>query len=86
LNLFTSDIVEKKITKEVSRIYPVKNVKVRKIKVIQRPKVDLFKLGEMHDPEKRNLTKGTTKVVRGKGKRGEKREPETETVNLLNRE
>ncbi len=70
LNLFTSDIVEKKITKEVSRIYPVKNVKVRKIKVIQRPKVDLFKLGEMHDPERRQLTKGTVKAPRVKGKRG----------------
>ena len=48
----------------------MKNVKVRKIKVIQRPKVDLFKLGEMHDPERRQLTKGTTKAPRVKGKRG----------------
>lgn len=44
LNLFTSEIVEKKITKEVSHIYPLKNVKVRKIKVIQRPKIDSSKL------------------------------------------
>ena len=50
LKLFTSEIVEKKITKEVSHIYPVKNVKIRKIKVIQRPKVDATKLSEMHDP------------------------------------
>ena len=44
LKLFTSEVVEKKITKEVSHIYPVKNVKVRKIKVIQRPKIDQNKL------------------------------------------
>jgi len=36
--------MEKKITKEVSPIYPVKNVKVRKIKVIQRPNIDINKL------------------------------------------
>ena len=50
LNLFTSEVIEKKITKEVSPIYPVKNVKIRKIKVIQRPNVDFNKLSEMHDP------------------------------------
>ena len=50
LKLFTSEVVEKRITKEVSHIYPVKNVKVRKIKVIQRPKIDANKLSEMHDP------------------------------------
>jgi small subunit ribosomal protein S3Ae len=44
LKLFTSEVVEKKITKEVSGIYPVKNVKIRKIKVIQRPNVDINKL------------------------------------------
>ena len=70
MNLFTSDIVEKKITKEVSRIYPVKNVRVRKIKVIQRPKIDVHKLAEMHDPEKRNLVKNTSKRPNMKGRRG----------------
>ena len=55
LNLFTSEVVEKKITKEVNAIYPVKNVKIRKIKVIQRPKIDGNKLADMHDNEKRKL-------------------------------
>lgn len=68
LNLFTSEVVEKKITKEISPIYPVKNVKIRKIKVIQRPNVDFNKLSEMHDPEKRILTKATAKVQGRKGK------------------
>ena len=68
LNLFTSEVIEKKITKDVSPIYPVKNVKVRKIKVIQRPNVDFNKLSEMHDPEKRILTKATAKVQGRRGK------------------
>ena len=67
-NLFTSDIIEKKIAKEVSHVYPVTNVRVRKVKVIQRPKIDSSKLAEMHDPEKRVLTKNTKKVNAGKGK------------------
>ena len=84
-NLFTSDVVEKKIVKEVSGIYPVKNVRVRKIKVIQRPKIDGNKLAEMHDPEKRHLLKDTAKKP-GMRRRGEKRVQDTEAVNLVNKE
>jgi small subunit ribosomal protein S3Ae len=84
LNLFTSEVVEKKITKEISRIYPVKNVKVRKIKVIQRPNLDFNKLNEMHDPEKRILTKATAKVQGRKGKHT--RETNVEAENLVNKE
>jgi small subunit ribosomal protein S3Ae len=82
LKLFTSEAVEKKITKEVSHIYPVKNVKVRKIKVIQRPKVDATKLSEMHNPELRILTQNIKKVTR-KGK--VERVVDTEAVNLVNK-
>jgi small subunit ribosomal protein S3Ae len=84
LNLFTSEVVEKKITKEISPIYPVKNVKVRKIKVIQRPNLDFNKLNEMHDPEKRILTKATAKVQGRKGK--VTRETNIEAENLVNKE
>ena len=83
LKLFTSEAVEKKITKEISHIYPVKNVKVRKIKVIQRPKVDASKLSEMHNPEFRVLTQNVVK--RAKGKRGVERVVDTEAVNLVNK-
>ena len=80
MNLFTSEVVEKKITKEVSHIYPVKNVKVRKIKVIQRPKIDSSKLAEMHDPERRILTHNVKKINRkGKNIKVE----DTEAVNLV---
>lgn len=40
LEAFTSEVVHEKITKEIKKIYPVENIKVRKIKVIQRPKID----------------------------------------------
>jgi len=84
LNNFTSEVVEKKITKEILPIYPVKNVKVRKIKVIQRPNLDFNKLNEMHDPEKRILTKATAKV---QGRRGKvTREANVEAENLVNKE
>ena len=83
LNLFTSEVIEKKITKDVSPIYPVKNVKVRKIKVIQRPNIDYHKLNEMHDPEKRILTKAMTKVT---GKRGKvTHEQNVDAENLVNK-
>ncbi|CAM6005559.1 unnamed protein product [Sphagnum balticum] len=83
-NLFTSEAVEKKITKEVNNIYPVKNVKVRKIKVLQRPNIDTNKLSEFHDPEKRILTKATAKV---QGKRGKTARVENvEADNLVNKE
>jgi len=37
LNLFTSEVIEKKITKDVSPIYPVKNVKVRRSRSSKDP-------------------------------------------------
>lgn len=84
LTLFTSEVVEKKITKEVSRIYPVKNVRVRKIKVIQRPKIDSTKLADMHDNDKRILTKTDgKKAIRGDKK---KKADDNEATNLLSRE
>ena len=88
-NLFTSEVVEKKITKEVNAIYPVKNVRVRKIKVIQRPKIDNTKLAELHDNDKRILSKTDNRKV-AKGDRKKKQQPEApkvdEAVNLLSRE
>jgi small subunit ribosomal protein S3Ae len=84
LKMFTSEVVEKKITKDVSPIYPVKNVKVRKIKVIQRPNVDYNKLNEMHDPNKRILTNATEKVQGRKGKAA--RGANVDAENLVNRE
>ena len=77
-------MIEKKITKEVGHVYPVKNVKVRKIKVIQRPKVDSNKLAEMHDNDKRILTKADgKKILKGDKK---KRAAEDDAVNLVHKE
>ena len=85
LNMFTSEVIEKKITKETTNIYPLKNVKVRKIKVIQRPNIDYHKLNEMHDPNGRILTKATEKVQGRRGK-GATRAANTEGENLVNKE
>ena len=84
LKMFTSEVIEKKITKDATPIYPVKNVKVRKIKVIQRPNVDYHKLNEMHDPEKRILTRATEKVQGRKGK--VTRDQNVEAENLVNKD
>ena len=81
MTLFSSEVVEKKITKECSKIYPVKNVKVRKIKVIQRPKMDVNKLAEVHENEKRVLQNAEKKEK----KKGRKPVAD-ETTNLLSRE
>jgi small subunit ribosomal protein S3Ae len=40
LESFTTEVIHEKITKEIKKIFPVENIKVRKIKVIQRPKID----------------------------------------------
>ena len=69
LQLFTSEAVEKKITKEVNAIYPVRNVRVRKIKVLQRPKLDNTKLAEIHENDKRVLGKSDSKKPRGDKKK-----------------
>jgi small subunit ribosomal protein S3Ae len=85
LNLLTSDSIENSLKKAVSQIYPMKHLRIRKVKVIQRPKVDSTKLSEMHDAEKRILGKGDNKKAKGKGER--KGEPQqSESANLVNKE
>jgi len=44
---------------------------VRKIKVLQRPKLDNTKLAEIHENDKRQLGKGDKKAVRGDKKKRE---------------
>ena len=58
---------------------------MRKIKVIQRPKIDANKLAEMHDNDKRILTKADGKKIL-KGDKKKKGAVEDEAVNLLSRE
>ena len=59
---------------------------MRKIKVIQRPKVDPTKLAEMHDNEKRILSKAENKRNLKVGDKTKKPEETNEAVNLLSRE
>ncbi len=67
LSNFANNLIEKKILEEASKIYPLKDIKIRKVKVLQRPKIDRSKLEEMHNPEKRKLTKADKKTtIKGK--------------------
>lgn len=45
---FLSDQISKQITKECSKIFPLENVLVRKVKVLKKPKFDLTKLMELY--------------------------------------
>lgn len=66
----------------MQKIYPVKNVKVRKIKVLQRPNIDFQKLTEMHNPEHRGLKDESKK---GKGKKEEKAQNVIQAENLVDK-
>lgn len=43
-----SDSIGKQITKECSKIFPLENVLIRKVKVLKKPKFDLTKLMELY--------------------------------------
>jgi len=45
---FLSDTVSKQITKECSKIFPLENVLIKKVKVLKKPKFDLSKLMELY--------------------------------------
>merc|ERR1712241_692753 len=45
---FLSDTVAKQITKECSKIFPLENVLIKKVKVLKKPKFDLTKLMELY--------------------------------------
>jgi len=45
---FLSDTVAKQITKESSKIFPLENVLIKKVKVLKKPKFDLTKLMELY--------------------------------------
>jgi len=43
-----SESVGKEITKECSKIFPLQNVLIKKVKVLKKPKFDLTKLMELY--------------------------------------
>merc|ERR1712127_218456 len=45
---FLSDSIGKQITKECTKIFPLENVLIRKVKVLKKPKFDLTKLMELY--------------------------------------
>jgi len=45
---FIGDQIGKTITKECSKIFPLENVLIKKVKVLKKPKFDLTKLMELY--------------------------------------
>ena len=56
------------IKKEASKIFPLNNVMVRKVKMLKRPKFDLTKLMELYQERPEDVSKAK------KGAEGEKEE------------
>ena len=45
---FIPESIGKQIEKQCQSIYPLKDVVIRKVKMIRFPKVDVYKLAELH--------------------------------------
>jgi len=54
---FLSDTVVKQITKDCSKIFPLENVLIKKVKVLKKPKFDLTKLMELYQSNAEKQTK-----------------------------
>lgn len=48
---FISGSIGKEIIKQCAPIFPLKNVVIRKVKVLKKPKFDVVKLMELHNPK-----------------------------------
>lgn len=56
---FLAENVSKQITKECSKIFPLENVLIKKVKVLKKPKFDLTKLMELYQSNAEKQTKTT---------------------------
>mmetsp|Transcript_41153 Transcript_41153/g.54035 ORF Transcript_41153/g.54035 Transcript_41153/m.54035 type:complete len:87 (+) Transcript_41153:945-1205(+) len=54
---FLSDTIVKQITKECSKVFPLENVLIKKVKVLKKPKFDLTKLMELYQSNAEKQTK-----------------------------
>jgi len=54
---FLTDTVTKEITKVCSKIFPLENVLIKKVKVLKKPKFDLTKLMELYQAKTETLIK-----------------------------
>lgn len=54
---FLSDNTVKQITKECSKVFPLENVLIKKVKVLKKPKFDLTKLMELYQSNAEKQTK-----------------------------
>jgi len=54
---FLSDTIVKQITKDCSKIFPLENVLIKKVKVLKKPKFDLTKLMELYQSNTEKVVK-----------------------------
>ena len=54
---FLSDTIVKQITKDCSKIFPLENVLIKKVKVLKKPKFDLTKLMELYQSNTEKVQK-----------------------------
>jgi len=82
VNKFVSEVIGREIEKSTQGIYPLKDVMIRKVKMLRTPKTDVGKLLELHGgaeivkaaAEKPPVAAGkpVDRVVEEKGKKGKK--------------
>ena len=56
-NFRLSDTITKRITSESSKIFPLENVLIKKVKVLKKPKFDLTKLMELYQSSAEKMVK-----------------------------
>jgi len=64
---FVPETIGKMIENETQGIYPLKDVYIRKAKILRRPKFDAFKLADLHSGTAHTEDKGTPVAVAGDG-------------------
>ena len=53
-----ADNLTNEICRKGNKIYPLKEVMIRKVKCLKRPKIDAIKLKEMYTQDKKGAEKG----------------------------
>ena len=86
ISFSVSDSIGKEIQKQASKIFPLQNVLIRKVKLLKKPKFDLTKLMELYQDKPELEIKGkkdaTTKEEEPKNLLAQKKWVERQTQRL----
>lgn len=64
ISFSVSDSIGKEIQKQCSKIFPLQNVLVRKVKLLKKPKFDLTKLMELYQDKPELEVKGKKEAAK----------------------